>query len=91
MKVAQLAEANGMRAEVHGGGLANLHLALALPNNTYYEDLVIDPEDVASKKNGVIPFHQGTVQLPDDTIGVGWNLDIAHIEATALDTVKVSL
>lgn len=90
MKVGQLAESNGMRAEVHGGGFANLQLALALPNNTYYEDLVIDAADVKSKKEGPIPFHRGTVSLPEGTVGVGWDLDIAHIEARALDTVEVS-
>ncbi len=91
MKVAQLAEANGMRAEVHGGGLPNLHLALALPNNTYYEDLVIDRADVKSKKKGTIPFHKGTVRLPDGTVGVGWNFDNAALEKNALDTVDMSL
>jgi hypothetical protein len=30
-----------MRAEVHGGGRANLHLACAIPNNTYYESLIV--------------------------------------------------
>ncbi len=91
MKVGQLAEANGMRAEVHGGGLPNLHLALALPNNTYYEDLVIDVEDVKSKKHGPIPFENGTVSLAEGTVGIGWNFDIAKIEATALDTVDIGI
>ena len=40
LRVAHLAEAFNLRAEVHGGGLANLHLACAIPNNTYYESLV---------------------------------------------------
>ena len=29
-----------MRAEVHGGGLANTHLCMSIPNNTYYEALI---------------------------------------------------
>ena len=37
LRVAHLAESFNMRAEVHGGGLPNLHLACAIPNNTYYE------------------------------------------------------
>jgi hypothetical protein len=29
-----------MRAEVHGGGLLNAHLCMAIPNTTSYESLV---------------------------------------------------
>jgi L-alanine-DL-glutamate epimerase-like enolase superfamily enzyme len=36
LKIAHLAESFGMRAEVHGGGIASLHLGLAIPNITYY-------------------------------------------------------
>jgi L-alanine-DL-glutamate epimerase-like enolase superfamily enzyme len=41
MRIAHLADAHLMRAEVHGGGLAHIHLCMAIPNNTYYESLVI--------------------------------------------------
>ena len=37
MKVAHLAESFGMRAEVHGGGYANLHLCAAIPNCPFVE------------------------------------------------------
>ncbi len=40
LRVAHLAEAFNMRAEVHGGGPPNLHLACAIPNTTYYESLI---------------------------------------------------
>ncbi len=40
LRVAHLADAHHMRAEVHGGGLANLHICCAIPNTTYYESLV---------------------------------------------------
>lgn len=40
LRVAHLAEAFGLRAEVHGGGLVNASLALAIANTTYYESLV---------------------------------------------------
>jgi L-alanine-DL-glutamate epimerase-like enolase superfamily enzyme len=40
LRTAHLADAYLLRAEVHGGGLANTHLCLSLPNNTYYECLV---------------------------------------------------
>ena len=40
LRIAHLADAFHMRAEVHGGGAANLHIACAIPNTTYYESLV---------------------------------------------------
>lgn len=41
LRIAHLADAFGTTAEVHGGGLANLHLAAAIPNNSYYEAMVL--------------------------------------------------
>lgn len=40
LRIAHLAEAFGLRAEVHGGGIVHAHLALTIPNTTYYESLV---------------------------------------------------
>jgi L-alanine-DL-glutamate epimerase-like enolase superfamily enzyme len=40
LRTAHLAEAYLLRAEVHGGGMANTNLCMSLPNNTYYECLV---------------------------------------------------
>ena len=40
MRIAHLAEAFGLRAEVHGGGSVNRHLCMAIPNTTFYESLV---------------------------------------------------
>jgi L-alanine-DL-glutamate epimerase-like enolase superfamily enzyme len=40
MMIANLADAFGMRAEVHGGGFDNEHLCMAIANTTYYESLV---------------------------------------------------
>jgi L-alanine-DL-glutamate epimerase-like enolase superfamily enzyme len=40
MRIAHLADAYRLRAEVHGGGLANIHLCMAINNTTYYESLV---------------------------------------------------
>jgi L-alanine-DL-glutamate epimerase-like enolase superfamily enzyme len=40
LRTAHLADSFLLRAEVHGGGLANTHLCMAVPNNTYYECLV---------------------------------------------------
>jgi L-alanine-DL-glutamate epimerase-like enolase superfamily enzyme len=40
MRIAHLADAFHLRAEVHGGGLVARHLCMAIKNNTYYEALV---------------------------------------------------
>ncbi|MDH2393801.1 enolase C-terminal domain-like protein [Streptomyces sp. HNM0663] len=40
LRIAHLADSYLMRAEIHGGGLPNTHLCMAIPNTTYYESLV---------------------------------------------------
>jgi L-alanine-DL-glutamate epimerase-like enolase superfamily enzyme len=68
LRVAHIADAFHMRAEVHGGGLPNLHLACAIPNTTYYESLVTaNPITVEPgiDSNGFIS--------PPQTPGVGWD------------------
>ena len=67
LRIAHLAEAFNLRAEVHGGGLANLHLACAIPNTTYYESLVtslpIDIESGIGSDGGI---------SPPQAAGIGW-------------------
>ncbi len=68
LRVAHLAESFNMRAEVHGGGPANLHLACAIPNTTYYESLIFsNPIDVEAGigRDGMIS--------PPDAPGIGWD------------------
>ena len=89
IKVAHLAESHGMRAEVHGGGLNNLHLGLAIPNNSYYEDLVTSVENIRGKRSGDVPFENGEVWVPEGTVGIGNRFDIADFEKRALGTVTV--
>jgi len=67
LRIAHLADAYHMRAEVHGGGLANLHLACAIPNTTYYESLVrTNPIRV---ETGIGP--DGCISPPAGP-GIGW-------------------
>ena len=40
LRIAHLADSFLLRAEIHGGGLPNTHLCMAIPNTTYYESLV---------------------------------------------------
>jgi L-alanine-DL-glutamate epimerase-like enolase superfamily enzyme len=67
LRIAHLAEAFNLRAEVHGGGLPNLHLACAIPNTTYYESLITsNPIEVEA---GIGP--DGCIS-PPDAPGIGW-------------------
>ena len=84
VKVAHLAESYGMNAEVHGGGMTNLQLGLAIPNNSYYEDLVISADQIRRKKDGPIPFKSGSVSMPEGTVGVGWEIDMADVRKRAV-------
>jgi L-alanine-DL-glutamate epimerase-like enolase superfamily enzyme len=67
LRVAHLAEAFNMRAEVHGGGLPNLHLACAIPNTTYYETLI--PCTPIEVEAGI--GHDGCISPPTPP-GIGW-------------------
>jgi len=41
MRIAHLADAFHLRAEVHSSGLLSAHLCMVIPNTTYYESLVL--------------------------------------------------
>ena len=67
LRIAHLADAFNLRAEVHGGGPPNLHLACAIPNTTYYECLIrANPITV---EPDIAP--DGTIGPPDRP-GIGW-------------------
>ena len=79
MRVAHLADSFQMNAEVHGGGPANLHVALAIKNNFYYETLITcNPIDV---EPGI--DREGFIHAP--TIpGVGFDVDLADLQKRAI-------
>ncbi len=67
LRIAHLAESHHLRAEVHGGGLPNLHVCCAIPNTTYYESLVYtNPIRVES---GI--GRDGLIHAPTGP-GIGW-------------------
>ena len=85
LKAAHLAEAFGLPFEVHHGGnsannLAGLHVALAIPNTTYFEVLL----PVGSHRLGLLRDiamdAQGHVRPPDGD-GIGAEPDMAMIAA----------
>jgi len=89
IRVAHTAEAFGMNAEVHGGGHANLHLCLAIPNCTYYEDLVIDPIDIESRKRGPLLFKDGNFGFPEGLVGLGLEFDLEDLKKSCLSSITV--
>jgi len=82
IKVAHLAEAFGMRAQVHG---YDRHLCAAIPNNDYAEILVINTEQIKGLKNDPAqgPVIDGYVTTPD-TPGLGPQPDWAELERQAV-------
>lgn len=75
LKIAHLSEAHGMRAQVHGMGLANAQLCAAIPNNDYYEQLVISSEQIAGLADlGPLAIREGMLTVPD-TPGLGFAFD----------------
>jgi L-alanine-DL-glutamate epimerase-like enolase superfamily enzyme len=61
LRIAHLAEAHLLRAEVHGMGLPNTHLCMSIPNNTYYESLVYsNPVVRAPEVDGLGMVHAPT-------------------------------
>jgi len=84
IKIGHLAESFGMRAQVHGGGHGNAHLCAALPNNDYYEELVIDTNQIRSlRKSPVLPIVDGYLTVPDEP-GLGPPRDWKEIESSAI-------
>ena len=67
MRIAHLADAFRLRAEVHGMGNYSQHLCMAIPNTTYYESLVTSTH---VKREPVVDEH-GLVHAPE---GVGLGL-----------------
>ncbi len=72
LRIAHLADAYQLRAEVHGGGLPNIHVACAIPNTTYYESLVTTNPVVREP----LVDEKGMVNVPQTPgTGVQWDLD----------------
>jgi L-alanine-DL-glutamate epimerase-like enolase superfamily enzyme len=90
VKIAHLAESFGMRMEVHGGGLANLHVlcAMGIPGQFYERGLLhpfVDYEEPAPWLNRIEdPMDdEGFVHVPQQP-GLGWDFNYAHIEGNLI-------
>jgi L-alanine-DL-glutamate epimerase-like enolase superfamily enzyme len=83
-KIAHMAEAFGMRAQVHG---TDVQLSAGVPNNDYVEVLVIDTEQIKGLKDlgprSVIDGYMTASEAP----GLGAQPDWKEIERNAILTV----
>jgi len=89
LKIAHLAESHGMKAQVHGQGLPHLHLCGAIPNNDYYEELVISSQQIRALKTtsrAGVPIIGGVMTVPEEP-GLGALPDWKTLEKTALAIV----
>ena len=90
MKIAVLAEANGLDVELHGGGLAHRHCMASIRNTNYYELGLVHPK-VSDGKSPIYAERRwldeldsvdgnGCVDVPEGP-GLGVELDWSYIKA----------
>ncbi len=67
MKIAHMSESFGMRAQVHGMGLENAQLCAAISNNDYYEQLIMNEEQINGlSKLGPLAIVDGDLNVSDE-------------------------
>jgi L-alanine-DL-glutamate epimerase-like enolase superfamily enzyme len=87
LKIAHLAESHGLKAQVHGMGLANANICAAIPNNDFYEQLVMSSEQIKGlRQRRELPIIDGFITAPDAP-GLGLDVDWKALERTALAIV----
>lgn len=89
MKIAHTADSFGMRAQVHGMGPANAILCAAIQNNDYYEQLVINEDQIkALATDARVPVIDGHI-LVSDTPGFGHEFDREHLDKIAIESLRI--
>ena len=90
MKIAHTSESFGMRAQVHGGGQANAQLCAAVSNNDYYEQLVINEEQIKGlERQDDLPIIDGMLTVRDEP-GLGEKFDFDELDKTAIEKVHIA-
>ncbi len=92
VKAAHLAEAFGLKFEVHHGGnslnnIANLHVLAAINNADYFEVLLPDAAHRYGLEREIEVDANGFVHAPTDP-GLGMPIDFGLIEHNALTTLR---
>jgi L-alanine-DL-glutamate epimerase-like enolase superfamily enzyme len=78
LRVAHLADSFQLSAEVHGMGVENVHLCLAIKNNHYYETLVMGNPVQFEARIGP----HAHVRAPEAP-GLGYDVDVKTVEKIA--------
>jgi len=90
MKVAHLGESHGMRAQVHGMGRENAQICAAISNNDYYEQLIMNEEQIKGlAKLGPLAIVDGNLTVSDEP-GIGYHHDWDALDATAVSKIEVT-
>lgn len=90
MKIAHMADSFGMRAQVHGMGRENAQLCAAIANNDYYEQLIMNEEQIMGlDKLGALAITDGYLNVTDEP-GLGYDFDFDLLDRTALTKVSVT-
>lgn len=89
MKIAQMSDSFGMRAQVHGMGLENAQLCGAVSNNDFYEQIIYNEDHISRLSDmGPLLIVDGTLKIPQEP-GVGYIFDPDALDANALSKVVV--
>lgn len=86
LKIAHLAESHGMKAQVHGMGIAEAQLAAAIPNNDFYEQIIYDRNHVHNLGDAVVPVVDGCISVGDEP-GLGPEPDWDWLEKNAVAVI----
>jgi L-alanine-DL-glutamate epimerase-like enolase superfamily enzyme len=90
MKIAHMSESFGMRCQVHGMGLENAQICAAIRNNDYYEQLVMNTDQIAGLKDlGPLAIVDGNLTVNDEP-GLGYRADTDALDALAISKIKVT-
>jgi L-alanine-DL-glutamate epimerase-like enolase superfamily enzyme len=90
MKIAAMSESFGMRTQVHGMGLENAQLCAAISNNDYYEQIVINEDQIRGLSQlEACPIVDGVLTV-SDAPGLGYRFDWDALEAQAVRKVEIT-
>lgn len=90
MKIAHMSESFNMRAQVHGMGYENAQLCAAISNNDYYEQLIMNEEQIKGlDKLGPLAIVDGNLTV-SDAPGVGYTADFDALDRDAVLKVEVT-
>ena len=84
MKIVGLSQSFGMRAQVHGMGRENAQLCAAIPNNDYYEQLVMNEAQILGLTDlGPLSIIDGMLTV-SDAPGLGYGHDWDELDRIAV-------